>query len=1032
MNEKKQQNWIDLKKFNAELKILKGNTFRPHRLCLIMDGKEQLINLITDVKNRFPDQDIEQTFRKAGFSLNDTLELTKLISIKNNFDIILGAFDSNKSISLDKLKIIYPNLSSLNLCRSNQKDITDVNSLFEDNTFAWQNFLKKNYINEFNNVYYVNLDKTIFAEKNQFYEGENFDLINPHIFKFLDLLGNNWNDSIKIFPTLESAINAGFDESIINKGSLPFTVPLVFDKDTQSIIGLKDVRNTTDLVFSKPESVVYPLHCASHPLTTAKFFSELKTDLTKFLVNRNEISLELKKNEFNELIKKYTELYNNVSPNIFLGFSWFEIIHDEKIIDFKSSIISALEKIALNQAEMKTFLEKFISYINNSNVITSEDNSDPKILITDAGEKIGGAKKDIYKYKYKIDISEYNSLEKYNLLIKSNIWPKIDFQELRNNDYDIKVVLAFKEIKNSIPSRPYISSINTENDVKYLNYLNAISKIRDTIFTNKTWDEFKLWRKNIFDSLNFAEQSQLGVKCRSLLYPLSNDLENKINLYLQTKENSNEDPWNGLTKKTKKVEDPQNGLTEKVFNKRENETDIVRDKKYLNEVLHYSKREINSPINNSQIENRFNWRNGQNITPQDLIDTFGFRAIEFGNWVSQSERQIFINMAFDSFCDLAEVLNLEKKDISLGNSLAISFGSRGKGGKLAPLATYSPIKNVINLTRFKGAGCIAHEWFHAFDSKLLKDSLSLNNSIVVSSNNSYFSAAIANIDELKDILDLMKYKTFSQTEYIEYSCRKEINKIAFSLKNFIVPNTDNVFKQLLNPKNEEFSLKLRDYLLDFFKKNYTSLKRVGSNNEINFFSDFGLIRAYSHSILEQDPDFISPDKFYQDIKSLTKEYIYSNDREFELNKDNINSNYERCYYNIARYNFNINEIAKTSCTDPKRIRSEYYCDAQFFDILMGKTETNAYWSSLNEMFARAGAAYVNDRLIELGIFNNFLVNGSEKDNFFLKTDSVQKCSLNPEGDERRLINKALEKVINQYKIRLDNIHTNSIYNSISI
>ena len=45
-------------------------------------------------------------------------------------------------------------------------------------------------------------------------------------------------------------------------------------------------------------------------------------------------------------------------------------------------------------------------------------------------------------------------------------------------------------------------------------------------------------------------------------------------------------------------------------------------------------------------------------------------------------------------------------------SLAIAFGARGSG---SALAHFEPARNVINLTKLKGAGSLAHEWGHALD-----------------------------------------------------------------------------------------------------------------------------------------------------------------------------------------------------------------------------------------------------------------------------------------------------------------------------
>ena len=42
----------------------------------------------------------------------------------------------------------------------------------------------------------------------------------------------------------------------------------------------------------------------------------------------------------------------------------------------------------------------------------------------------------------------------------------------------------------------------------------------------------------------------------------------------------------------------------------------------------------------------------------------------------------------------------------------LAFGARGHG-KAA--AHYEPGRRVVNLTKTQGAGCLAHEWFHAWD-----------------------------------------------------------------------------------------------------------------------------------------------------------------------------------------------------------------------------------------------------------------------------------------------------------------------------
>ncbi|MBI9091820.1 MAG: PLxRFG domain-containing protein [Desulfobacterium sp.] len=111
------------------------------------------------------------------------------------------------------------------------------------------------------------------------------------------------------------------------------------------------------------------------------------------------------------------------------------------------------------------------------------------------------------------------------------------------------------------------------------------------------------------------------------------------------------------------------------------------------------------------------YRGGKDVTPEMFSDAFGFRGVEFGNWVSKTkERQMSLNNAFDALSDLADILGIPTKAISLNGELGLAFGARGSGGKNAAAAHYEPGKVVINLTKKEGAGSLAHEWWHALDN----------------------------------------------------------------------------------------------------------------------------------------------------------------------------------------------------------------------------------------------------------------------------------------------------------------------------
>lgn len=109
-------------------------------------------------------------------------------------------------------------------------------------------------------------------------------------------------------------------------------------------------------------------------------------------------------------------------------------------------------------------------------------------------------------------------------------------------------------------------------------------------------------------------------------------------------------------------------------------------------------------------------RGGADVTPEMFQETFSFKGVQFGNYVEQSRRQKDLNEAYDALMDMAAVLGVPPKALSLNGELGLAFGARGKGGKGAAAAHYERGHVVINLTKREGAGSLGHEWWHALDN----------------------------------------------------------------------------------------------------------------------------------------------------------------------------------------------------------------------------------------------------------------------------------------------------------------------------
>ncbi len=116
------------------------------------------------------------------------------------------------------------------------------------------------------------------------------------------------------------------------------------------------------------------------------------------------------------------------------------------------------------------------------------------------------------------------------------------------------------------------------------------------------------------------------------------------------------------------------------------------------------------------------YRRGANVTQDLFAKTFGFRGVQFGNYVENDRRQQDLNNAYDGLLDLADVLGIPPEAISLNGELGLAFGARGTGGKQPASAHYEAGDEVtdgrviINLTKNSGPGSLAHEWWHGLDN----------------------------------------------------------------------------------------------------------------------------------------------------------------------------------------------------------------------------------------------------------------------------------------------------------------------------
>ena len=94
----------------------------------------------------------------------------------------------------------------------------------------------------------------------------------------------------------------------------------------------------------------------------------------------------------------------------------------------------------------------------------------------------------------------------------------------------------------------------------------------------------------------------------------------------------------------------------------------------------------------------------------DIMTRYNLKGFEFGNWMSNDDRYDNLVATESSLVRLGWIFN--SQNIGFNQMIGIAFGARGVG---RALAHYEPQFNMINLTKEKGAGCLAHEYGHAID-----------------------------------------------------------------------------------------------------------------------------------------------------------------------------------------------------------------------------------------------------------------------------------------------------------------------------
>lgn len=395
--------------------------------------------------------------------------------------------------------------------------------------------------------------------------------------------------------------------------------------------------------------------------------------------------------------------------------------------------------------------------------------------ITDFGEKIGGAKKDLWT-GFKDDLAAVSDDDIASQPL-SKVWPAPDYQALIESGTSPDVVAFIRAARDEIPAKPrvgykvkgwaskvktlrglaldMISGKTTMKDVQaQMEKAGAISSSMQGFMgrvelyqafghgkslegIRMSWQHYTLYRGQQNVSMwvveqdakatawsNFPRELATGKtkeeaieSFRKAYEKLGADKEAKKGVQFDIIHYRGQDGYwisKKLGRNHVKVHGPLATVKEAREYRDQHQAELVAKLEKIKEIPN-ERRETNEPRVGEDM------RNGADVTPELFGQTFGFRGVEFGNWVEQGRRQRDLNDAFDALMDMAAILGIPPKAISLNGQLGLAFGARGTGGSgMVAAAHYEPDKVVINLTKKSGAGSLGHEWWHAVDNYFAK------------------------------------------------------------------------------------------------------------------------------------------------------------------------------------------------------------------------------------------------------------------------------------------------------------------------
>lgn len=384
-------------------------------------------------------------------------------------------------------------------------------------------------------------------------------------------------------------------------------------------------------------------------------------------------------------------------------------------------------------------------------------------------------------------------------------------------------------------------------------------------------------------------------------------------------------------------------------------------------------------------------RRDKNVDAENFAAEFGFRGVEFGNWTTDGDRRQSLDHAYDAMMDLSWVLGVPPKALSLDGRLGLAFGARGMG-KAA--AHYEPGRTVVNLTKTRGAGAVAHEFAHALDDYM--GQLSGDRTKTGTKRQDIYASYRLDPktsqvrpelrEAWRNLLHAMFYRIETAEEAAEHDAQNARRR-AQNFDSWILAGRRRIAQTRPDTVKADAPYDPAPFL-ERFDDGAARLKtdpgeRIAVTRNGKYVRDsFAPLEEMNAAVKNADKAYWGRQGSGMDADTLKALVLYARPR---------------------------NEPDSNSADDPRRfarptgrrVRSHYHTNAAALDA----GEKNGYWSAPHEMFARAFESWVQDKIEKKEGRSGYLVAGADN-NAYIALGMKERPY--PEGEERARLNVAFD------------------------